>query len=85
MAISSQTVYLFITFALLLLGFGNLQNSLMLLFIIISKVTPLYEGEAVATVGWLWNNIGTVHVNPGRRYIDYNNTLDCLNVAHVRL
>ena len=68
-----------------MLGLGNLQNSLMSLFIVISKVTPLYEGEAVATVGWLWNNIGTVHGNPRRRYIDYNNALDCLNAANVSL
>jgi len=46
-------------------------------------VTPLYKGEAVATVGWLWNNVGTVHGNPGRRYIDYSNALDCPNAAHV--
>jgi len=68
-----------------LLGLGNLQNSLMSLFIVISMVTPLYEGEVVATVGWLWNNIGTVQGNPGRRYIDYSNALDCLNAAHVSL
>ncbi|XP_039834539.1 serine/threonine-protein phosphatase 7 long form homolog [Panicum virgatum] len=46
-------------------------------------VVPSYEEEAVGTVGWLWNNSETMHGNPGRRYVDYSNALDCLSAAHV--
>ncbi|CAL4969953.1 unnamed protein product [Urochloa decumbens] len=44
---------------------------------------PYDNGESVATVGFLWNNILTVHGNPGRRYTDYSNALDCLSAGHV--
>ena len=37
----------------------------------------------VATMAFLWKNILTVHDNPGRRYIDYSNALDCLTPSFV--
>ncbi|CAL5079069.1 unnamed protein product [Urochloa decumbens] len=40
---------------------------------------PSYEGSSAATVGYLWHNILNVHGNPGRRYLDYSNALDCLS------
>ncbi|CAL5052499.1 unnamed protein product [Urochloa decumbens] len=44
---------------------------------------PSYEGSSTATVGYLWHNILNVHGNPGRRYLDYSNALDCLTHRHV--
>ena len=37
------------------------------LFIFMTKVALLYEQEPLATVGWLWSNIVTMHKNLGRR------------------
>lgn len=48
-----------------------------------SKALPTDGEEVVATVGYLWHNILTVRGNPGRRYLDYNNSLDCLSASHV--
>jgi hypothetical protein len=43
-----------------------------------------YDGDVpLATVGYLWTNIAMVHGNPGRRYTDYTNGLDCLQPSHV--
>ncbi|CAL5068363.1 unnamed protein product [Urochloa decumbens] len=44
---------------------------------------PTYDGESVATVGYLWHNMLNVHGNPVRRYVDYSNALDCLSHSHV--
>ncbi|CAN6310225.1 unnamed protein product [Urochloa humidicola] len=44
---------------------------------------PMYEEESMATVGYLWKNILNVHGNPGRRYLDYSNAIDCLSHKHV--
>jgi hypothetical protein len=45
---------------------------------------PEFEEESLGIVGFLWSNISTVHNNPMRRYIDYNNAMDCLRSTHVR-
>jgi hypothetical protein len=38
-----------------------------------------YDGDVpLATVGYIWINIARVHGNPGRRYTDYTNGMDCL-------
>ncbi|CAO2146283.1 unnamed protein product [Urochloa humidicola] len=44
---------------------------------------PSYEGESVETIWYLWHKIFNVHGNPGRRYLDYSNALDCLSHRHV--
>ena len=71
--------------ALLLSASYNLEYWITSLLIVFNKVVPSYEEEAVGIVGWLWNNSETVHGNLGRRYVDYNNALDCLSAAHVSL
>ncbi|RLN03895.1 hypothetical protein C2845_PM13G22500 [Panicum miliaceum] len=65
-----------------LFSLDNLKNLITSLFFPVIKVVPLYDQEPLATVGWLWSNIDTVHGNPGRRYVDYSNALDCLSAAH---
>ena len=83
-ACSSSTLF-FNSLALFLFGLGNLQNFIISLFVVVTKVVSLYEQEPLPTMGWLWNNIDIVHGNQGRQYLDYSNALDCLSAAHVSL
>nr|CAB3453742.1 unnamed protein product [Digitaria exilis] len=47
-----------------------------------TQVLPTDGDEPLATVGYLWRNVLTVHGNPVRRYIDYSNAIDCLCHGH---
>ncbi|CAO2037609.1 unnamed protein product [Urochloa humidicola] len=44
---------------------------------------PEFGEKSLGTVGFLSNNVSTVHGNPKRRYIDYTNAMDCLSSSHV--
>lgn len=55
----------------------------MKLLYIVFQVLPTDGEHSLATVGYIWRNVVTVHGNPLRRYIDNSNALDCLSPSHV--